>query len=78
MYIKKQLVLTGVLFPDDISSSSLTALIRARQKSREQEVGNFFDALEEKYSKGSKKPKVTKKKNTVASGKSKNRRAGGK
>ncbi len=53
-----------LLFSEGGSSSSLTALIKARQKSREQEVGNFFDALE-KYSNSSKKPKVTKKQNRV-------------
>ncbi len=67
-----------LLFSEGGSSSSLTALIKARQKSREQEVGNFFDALEEKYSNSSKKPKVTKKQNSVTSWKSKNRRVGGK
>ena len=38
-----------------IGGSSLTALIKARQQSREQEMGSFFDSLEEKYAKKAKK-----------------------
>ena len=40
----------------------LSALIKARQSSREQDMGSFFDNLEQKYASGSGK-KGSKKKN---------------
>ena len=39
----------------DGDEDSLKALIKARQQSREEQVGGFFDSLEEKYCK---KPKT--------------------
>ena len=40
----------------DGSEDSLKALIKARQQSREEKLGGFFDTLEEKYCK---KPKAS-------------------
>ena len=45
-------------FPSpDGDDNSLSALIRARHKSREEEMDGFFDSLEEKYAKKSTKTK---------------------
>ena len=66
----------GCLFLE-AASSSLTALIKARQQTREQKMGNFFDSLEEKYSKSTKKPKVAKAQGQ-SSGSKRSKRKGGK
>ena len=40
------------LFSSPIIDGDLCALIKARQASREQEAGSFFDSLEQKYASG--------------------------
>lgn len=49
----------------DGGDGSLTALIRARQHSREEKMDGFFSSLEEKYC--SKKPKAASKAATASS-----------
>ena len=44
----------------DGGEDSLKALIKARQQSREEKLGGFFDSLEEKYCSKSKSKKTTK------------------
>ena len=53
------LVTVTLLYCVDDSEASLMAIVKARQKSREEEMGSFFDSLEEKY--------CTKKSNTASS-----------
>ena len=56
---------SAVLVHADGGTDSLTALIRARQASRGERLGGFFDSLEEKYC--AKKPRTSSKKPANAS-----------